>query len=136
MLGVSRRQFCIGASAAGAALGLVACAPSGAAESPRETLTLARFLALVGTGFVVDGNNGAQSLVLSSVRDHGPPIRSPEPSGESFTLVLRPSAPAPTFDQGAYTTRHAVLGTFSMFMVSRLEKGTGVPLYTATFSRI
>jgi hypothetical protein len=122
MPGFTRRQLCAGTALAGAAWGLAGCDPA----PERPTQTLAGFSALVGSDFVVRG----QALTLASIRVHQPPVRSPRPRGEAFTLVFQPRVPM-ELAQGTYQASHPTLGTLSLFLVPRRKAG-----FSATYCRL
>ena len=130
MPGLSRRRFCAGTALAGASLAAAGC-ESGAGPSTRS---LAELQAAVGSTFTVGAEGRA--LRLARVRVHAPPIRKPEPRGESFTLVFEATQPM-ALAQGSHPVRHARLGEFSIFLVPRGASGpAGLPTYAATYCRL
>jgi hypothetical protein len=130
MPGLTRRQLCAGTALAGAAW-VGGCVPAGS-SGPRER-TLATFSELVGTAFTVDTGPGPQPLTLAAVRLHGPPIRSPRPRGESFTLIFQ-APQAMSLAQGTRQVTHPELGTFSMFLVPAMAPGGTT--FTASYCRL
>jgi hypothetical protein len=142
MQGPSRRQVCGGAALAGFSWALGACAPGDqllSAGNPPPSgsapLRLADFRGGVGATVVIDVEGAPRSLQLAAVRDHGPPVRRPQPRGECFTLILEAPADLPPIAAATYPATHPALGPFTLFLVSHLAPGRE-PRYTATFSRI
>jgi len=142
MQGPSRRQVCGGAALAGFSWALGACAPAdqpppaGNQPAPGSApLGLTDFRGGVGAPVVIDVAGAPRSLQLAAVRDHGPPIRGPQPRGECFTLILEAPADLPLIATATYAATHPALGPFTLFLVPHLAPGRE-PRYTATFSRI
>src|SRR5687767_11944578 len=128
----TRRRFCAGTALAGASLAAVGCDP-GQGQPPARTL--AGFQAAVGSGFTIGDASGPQ-LRLARVQVHRPPVRRPEPRGESFTLVFEASQPM-ALAQGTHPARHHDLGAFSIFLVPRGASGpAGNPTFAATYCRL
>jgi hypothetical protein len=127
MPGFTRRQLCAGTAVIGAVWGLGACDP--AAGGPPQTL--AGFTALLGSDFLVRG----QALTLAAIRVHRPPVRSPQPRGEAFTLVFQPRT-AMALEQGSYQASHPTMGTLSLFLVPRRGGGRAPAGFAASYCRL
>lgn len=135
MRGLTRRRFCAGTALAGASASALLTAASGCDPGSNQppARTLAGFHHAVGTGFTLPDGAG---LRLAQVRVHAPPIRRPEPRGESFTLVFEADRPM-ALAQASHQVRHGQLGAFSIFLVPRGAAGPGgLPTYAATYCRL
>lgn len=158
MHGISRRRFCACAAFGGLYLGVAGCAPDkrrggqGGRDLPFEVpsqaltsveygLTMAAFRAQLGTTFNLRAPaGGSLDLKLIAVDDLGPAITQPVARGESFNCHFRPAGAA-TLPQDIYRMNHAVLGTFSIFVVPQTapDPATGAalpPEYVASFNRV
>jgi hypothetical protein len=145
MQGPSRRQVCAGTALAGVSWVVGACAPAGDQAFPgtdepqppsgRRAGSLSDFRGIIGSSVSVEVGGSPRSLLLTTVLDHGAPIRKPRPRGEAFTLIMVADPGGPAIEQATYPARHPALGPFAVFLVPHLAPGRQ-PRYSATFSRI
>jgi hypothetical protein len=129
MSGLSRREFCTSAALGAICWGVAGCLPeqgrgtqktagggfeipSQALDSVEYRLTMADFRAQVGTRFTVATASGSSVLSLAAVKQGRPASAR----GEAFACVFEPTD-ALSLSQDTYQTRHAKLGTFSLFLV-------------------
>jgi hypothetical protein len=132
MPGLTRRQLCAGTALAGAAWGLAGCDPDGGQQQ-----TLTGFSDLLGTEFEIDGGAElGQTLRLTAIQPRHPPVRSPRPLGESFTLEFE-AAGRMTAAQGTRFLTHPALGSFQIFLVPRRPAaGADKARFAATYCRV
>lgn len=137
MRSLSRRAFLTAGGAAALTLGAMGTPSLVASQAARlkpatsaTIYTQATFQAQVGTAFVVHVGAQLVTLALDAVKALAQVNQKGRAlSGQQFSLVF--SGPAPTFGQLTYAVQHAVLGTFSLFLVPVGPEAAGGQAYQA-----
>jgi hypothetical protein len=104
-------------------------------SSPLDSLALARFSEVQGTGFRVRVGSAEELLQLAQVTP-GPstPAGAKGPHYENFSLIFHGTG-SRLIPQGTYAFSHEQLGAFDLFIVPVGREGE-VILYQAVFNRL
>jgi hypothetical protein len=106
-------------------------------STPLETLTLAKFSAVVQTRFRVQTGPGSETtleLVQANPSDAPAGPAGKEARGESFMLLFHDPGDR-MLPQGTYPFVHDELGAFDLFIVP-IGQAPGVFQYQAVFNRV